>query len=39
LADEDGIPLLSGYMICQYADRVKVTSQGGHCHVHLYFEH
>ena len=39
LADEDGIALLSGYMIRQYADRVKVTSQAGHCHVHLYFEH
>ena len=39
LADEDGIALLSGYMIRQFADGVKVTSQDGHCHVHLYFEH
>ena len=39
LADEGGIALLSGYMIRQFADRVKVTCQGGHCRVHLYFEH
>ena len=39
LADEDGIALLSGYMIRQYADGVKVTSQNGHRRVHLHFEH
>jgi NCS2 family nucleobase:cation symporter-2 len=39
LADEDGVALLSGYMIRRYADHVKVTSQAGHCRVHLHFEH
>ena len=39
LASESAIRLLSGYMIRQYADLVKVAGQPGHCHVSLHFEH
>jgi xanthine permease XanP len=39
LASESAIRLLSGYMIRQYADLVKVAGQSGHCHVGLHFEH
>ena len=38
-AGEGAVTLLSGYIIRQYADRLKVTSRNGHCHIHLHFEH
>lgn len=39
LAEERTVALLSGYLIRQRADRVKVTSRDDHCRVHLHFDH
>jgi NCS2 family nucleobase:cation symporter-2 len=30
---------LSAYMLCQHADRVRVSKKDGTCHVHLHFDH
>jgi hypothetical protein len=39
LAEEGGVAVLSGYLIRQCADRVRVTRRDSQCHVHLHFEH
>jgi NCS2 family nucleobase:cation symporter-2 len=36
---EQGMAMLSGYIIRQHADRVNVSSTNGHCRVHLHFDH
>lgn len=39
IASGEGIPALSGYMIRQYSDRVKIRQDGATCAVYLHFEH
>lgn len=36
---EQGFAMLSGYIIRQHADRVKVSSANSHSRVHLHFDH
>lgn len=39
LDDEKNIAKLSGFLISQYADRVKPSEKDGHCRVQLHFDH
>jgi hypothetical protein len=39
LNTDEGIAALSGFMIRQYADRVRVKSQGSACRILLHFNH
>jgi xanthine permease XanP len=39
LADEKAVAGLSGFLIRQYADRVKSEVVNGHCRVQLHFDH
>jgi xanthine permease XanP len=39
LADEKAIVGLSGFLIRQYADRIKTENENGRCRVHLHFDH
>jgi NCS2 family nucleobase:cation symporter-2 len=39
IAGGKGIPALSGYIIRQYSDRVRVKQDGPTCTVYLHFEH
>lgn len=37
--DERATAMLSGFLIRQYADRVRAESEGERCRIHLHFEH
>lgn len=39
LADDKGVPHLSGFLIRQYADRVSSEVVNGHCQVQFHFDH
>jgi xanthine permease XanP len=39
LADEKAIVGLSGFLICQYADRVKAEMVNGRCRIQMHFDH
>jgi xanthine permease XanP len=39
LRGEKSVARLSGFLIMQYADKVKSELQDGRCHVHLHFDH
>ena len=39
LADENAVASLSGFLIRQYADRIKAEMANGRCRVQLHFDH
>jgi xanthine permease XanP len=39
LADDKAIASLSGFLICQYADRVKAEMADGQCRIQMHFDH
>lgn len=39
LTGKASVSQLSTYMLCQHADRVRVSEKDGTCHVHLHFDH
>jgi hypothetical protein len=39
LATDEGIALLSTFMIRQFADRVRIKAHKGACHIELTFDH
>src|SRR5262245_21325292 len=39
LDDETTVAGLAGYLIRQYADRIKTENENGRCRVHLHFDH
>jgi xanthine permease XanP len=39
LDDETAVAGLAGYLIRQYADRIKTENENGRCRVHLHFDH
>jgi NCS2 family nucleobase:cation symporter-2 len=39
LADEKAVASLSGFLIRQYADRVKAETANGRCRIQMHFNH
>ena len=39
LADDSGVAGLSGFLIRQYADRVKTEHENGRCRISMHFDH
>lgn len=39
LEDEGALARLSGFMIRQYADRIRAGEEAGRCRIHLHFDH
>jgi NCS2 family nucleobase:cation symporter-2 len=39
LADDSGVAGLSGFLIRQYADRVKTEHENGRCRILMHFDH
>lgn len=39
VADENAVAGLSGFLIRQYADRVKAEMVDGRCRIHMHFDH
>jgi NCS2 family nucleobase:cation symporter-2 len=39
LADDSGVAGLSGFLIRQYADRVKAEHENGRCRILMHFDH
>ena len=39
MGTQAGVAQLAGYLIRQYADRVKIREKNGLCRVQLHFEH
>jgi NCS2 family nucleobase:cation symporter-2 len=39
LADEKAVVSLSGFLIRQYADRVKAETANGRCRIQMHFDH